>query len=423
MSKAYQNLVLSVCTGYRGFCTLAFLFFISINVMAQNAIMVPQSKDEKAGINSRKYEHRLGIENRMAYVFPTKSFFQGEESLELTSFSYSPHLRFSFHLPAHSPLKPLYGDSYWGIGLSKFYFGNKNELGNPFALYIFQGTRLASLGRKIQLNFEWNFGVSGGWQPYDIENNPNNKVVGSRFNAYINTGLVLNWQLSDFVSMELGSDLTHFSNGNTQYPNSGLNMVGGKLGITYKLDTRSQLPKAAQSVAEFQPHISYDVIAYGSWRKKGVEVYGSKIPSPYTYTVMGMNLSALYNFTYKFRAGLSLDPLYDGSANVYGEPIIVGPREPNPGPIIVQPPFGNRLALGLSARSELVLPVFTIGMGIGRNVLRGGKDFDGTYQVFWVKARTSKTSFIHVGYNLKDFEEANFLMLGLGFTLNNQRPD
>ena len=63
--------------------------------------------------------------------------------------------------------------------------------------------------------------------------------------------------------------------------------------------------------------MSYDVVLFGSWCSKGVEVGGDYYASPDTYPVVGLNVSALYNFGYKFRAGVSLDGVYDGSANIY----------------------------------------------------------------------------------------------------------
>lgn len=56
---------------------------------------------------------------------------------------------------------------------------------------------------------------------------------------------------------------------------------------------------------------------FGSWRRKGVAFDGNQYASPDAYTVLGLNFAAMYNFGYKFRAGLSLDGIYDGSANVY----------------------------------------------------------------------------------------------------------
>ena len=52
--------------------------------------------------------------------------------------------------------------------------------------------------------------------------------------------------------------------------------------------------------------------------EKGVTIgEGQMVASPEAYPVLGFNFAPMYNFGYKFRAGISLDGVYDGSANVY----------------------------------------------------------------------------------------------------------
>lgn len=59
-----------------------------------------------------------------------------------------------------------------------------------------------------------------------------NRVVGSKINAYINLEFLLNWQLAPGTELRAGIDLTHYSNGNTGYPNSGVNTIGASIGVT-----------------------------------------------------------------------------------------------------------------------------------------------------------------------------------------------
>mgnify|MGYP007047241564 CR=1 FL=1 len=65
--------------------------------------------------------------------------------------------------------------------------------------------------------------------------------------------------------------------------------------------------------------------------------------------------------------------------------------------------------------------VFTIGVGLGTNVLGRG-DLRGLYQVFALKIDMTRSSFLHIGYNLQNFQTPNYLMLGLGFRFNNKYP-
>lgn len=72
-------------------------------------------------------------------------------------------------------------------------FGDKKQLGDPISFYVFQGARIARFNPCLSLNYEWNFGLSAGWKPYDNDYNSYNGAVGSRMNAYINAGIYLNW--------------------------------------------------------------------------------------------------------------------------------------------------------------------------------------------------------------------------------------
>lgn len=56
---------------------------------------------------------------------------------------------------------------------------------------------------------------------------------------------------------------------------------------------------------------------FGSWRRKAVNVPGGQVPAPGKYGVAGFCFAPMYNFGYKFRAGVSLDGVYDASANIY----------------------------------------------------------------------------------------------------------
>lgn len=63
--------------------------------------------------------------------------------------------------------------------------------------------------------------------------------------------------------------------------------------------------------------MSYDLVVFGSWRRKGYISGDEFIPSPLAYKVLGISLSAMYNVSYKFRIGVALDEVYDASANVF----------------------------------------------------------------------------------------------------------
>ena len=395
------------------------MFFLT-NTIGQNSI--------DSALYSRPFIYQLGIEARPGYIFRINPFLKGETKTgKPIKHLYSTHLKYSFKFQPNSYVNKIYREVYQGIGLSHYSIDNRDEIGTPIALYLFQGATIANLSQRLSLNYEWNFGLSAGWKPYDKENNPANGMIGSKLNAYINANFYLKQQLSTQFDLIAGATLTHFSNGNTKFPNAGLNAIDAKIGLVYNLNGHYQ--KLSNSFAhtpllinKFPKHISTDVVLFGSWRRKGLMYNDYALASPDTYRVFGFNINPMYNMNYNLRFGLSLDGVYDSSANVYTEDYIISMGGEDPGYTFFKPSIKKQLALGLSARGEYMMPYFTVGMGIGRNLLHGGGDLKGFYQILALKIEITRSSFIHIGYNLQDFREPNYLMLGVGYKFGNKYP-
>lgn len=366
--------------------------------------------------------HRLGAEFRPAYIFPTNPFVQGaNRSGRPIDLALSGHLRYGWQYRPGSRLDRLFGGVYQGVGLGYFDFGTPDELGSPVAVYLFQGAHIAQLGPRLSLDYEWNLGLSFGWKPYDAQRNPDNRMMGSKVNAYIGIDCFLRWNVLRDVDITAGVTLNHFSNGNTKYPNAGLNTIGLKTGIVC-LFGRTETESAPQRLRiPFPRHVSYDLTLFGSWRRKGIAVSDRQIASPESYAVAGFNFAAMYNFGYKFRAGLSLDGVYDRSANITLRDQLV-PIDGSPELVTDNPGFARQAALGLSARGEFVMPYFSVGLGLGVNVLHRGGDMKGFYQMLTLKIAATRSSYVHIGYSLRNFHQPNFLMLGVGYRFNNRYP-
>lgn len=379
-----------------------------------------------ASPSHRRFVHGIGLELRPEYVCPTNPFLAGDNlARQPIDLSLAAHLRYSFRFQPGSRPDRIYGGAYQGIGVSYYSFENREELGAPVAFYIFQGARIARISRRLSFNYEWNFGLSFGWKPYDAQTNRANMMMGSKMNAYINADFYLNVMLTRELDFSAGLSMTHFSNGNTKFPNAGLNSIGMKFGLLYcfgRADDPLVKPRRPLLAPDFPRHFSYDLVLFGSWRRKGVEVGDKQYASPNAYGVAGFNFATMYNFGYKFRAGVSLDGVYDGSANVYTEDYIYDAGGSDPGYTFYTPSLDRQIALGISGRAEYVMPYFTVGIGLGVNVLHKGGDLKSFYQMLTLKIAATRRTFVHIGYCLKDFQTPNYLMLGVGFRFNNKYP-
>ena len=361
--------------------------------------------------------HALSIAGEYGYVFPTNPFLAGDNARGRSINDYAAlHLAYSFRFREGSLVDRVYGSAYQGMGFAWYTFGNRRELGNPAMFYLLQGARVARLAPRLSLDYEWNFGLSWGWVPYGPDNYYN-IGVGSRLNAYLNAGLALAWRASSRVELRLGAMLSHFSNGNTSFPNAGVNILGARAGVAYAFTPSPAdrlLPRGL--VPAFPRHVSYDLVLFGSWRRKVYDNGYGHSTSPRAYAVLGAGLSAMYNPGYKLRVGAALDFVYDASANEF---IIRDPSYPEG---FAHPPLTAKMALGLSGRVEYVMPIFTVGIGLGGNVLHRGGDLKAFYQMLYLKMAATRSFFLHVGYRLQEFNTPNYLMLGFGFRLNNRYP-
>ena len=368
--------------------------------------------------------HQLGFDLRAAYIAPTNQFLRGNNATgNPVNKAFSAHLKYAFRFNPNSYEGKVYRDAYQGVGLSFNSFQRPHELGSPIGIYLFQGSPIVRFNPHLSLNYEWNFGVSFGWKPHDYTSNPYNRVIGSRTNAYLNANFYLDWRLSPYWHVMAGADFTHYSNGNTNFPNAGLNTIGARIGLAYILnpDKEPDTPHSGLMPVRFQKHVSYDLILFGSWRRKGIMLDDNKgVASPDRYTVLGFNFMPLYNFCPRFRAGISLDGIYDSSASAYikNEAVAIGESAKL---TIVRPPRRYQYALGLSARAEYVMPYFSVNVGIGANALYRGHDFRGCYQILALKISMTRSLFLHIGYNLQNFHNPNYLMLGIGYRFNNRR--
>ena len=67
-----------------------------------------------------RFIHRLGIEARPQYVFPTNPFLQGEnERWKPVQASFAAHLKYSFKFRPNTCADRIYGGAYQGVGVGR----------------------------------------------------------------------------------------------------------------------------------------------------------------------------------------------------------------------------------------------------------------------------------------------------------------
>ena len=362
--------------------------------------------------------HRIGIELHPSYVIPTHRFIKGKNLQgDPIVGALSGHIKYGFHFAETSRYHKLYPTAYQGIGIGYNTFFNTSELGNPIAIYAFQGSRIKRLSPVLTFDYEWNFGISFGWKEYDKETNERNHVIGSNLDAYMNLAFLLNWQLSTNCLLTTGISMTHCSNGNTRYPNQGINLIETKIGIVRTFGNPKNynvLGTDEKPTSFIKRHVSYDLIVYGGFRIREINYNKKKYVLKKNYGVCGFNFNPMYHLNNNLSVGGSLDFQYDESSNLGNHISEIDDKNIT----VESQPFHERLSAGLSVRGEWAMPIFSINGGIGYNFYAKSFDTKKFYQILAMKIFLNPQIFLHIGYQMNQFKDPNNLMLGFGYRFN-----
>ncbi len=392
-----------------------YLCAITIAMISGPTVMLAQDDSWLSRPHGKTTAHTISLDMRPSWVVPTNAFLRGyDDGTRIVSGAVSPHIRYSFKFSPETREGVLYPHAYQGVGVSYTQFFKETALGHPVNLYLFQGARIASLAPGLSLDYEWNFGASAGWKKFEPLDNPMHGPIGSNVNAYINLSLLLSYRIDSKWRVMAGIEGTHYSNGNTHLPNNGVNLIGGRIGVAYTIgeDRSGEVPVAVES---FKPGLGYDLTVYGATRQRILIEYKGSVGEyiPGSFGIAGMNFAPMYSFNRYLRAGVSADFQYDESANL-AKYRVPGTFDENIK--FYRQPFSKRFSAGLSLHAELTMPIFSINIGLGRNIIANGRDTKIFYQTLALKAYVIKGAYLQAGYQLRDFHQPNNLMLGVGYT-------
>lgn len=355
--------------------------------------------------------HRAGVSIRPAWNQQMWQYFKGANpSGEPLTMNASLHLQYSFMFPEGSRLGDMYPTAYQGLGIAPYTFFSRESVGYPVAVYVFQGGRLARLGNRLSLDYEWNFGASFGWR--------SGSVSSTCVNAFIDAGLMMTWCPVPEWSVSAGADLFHFSNGSVRLPNTGLNCLGMRLGVVrifgseHIQDQGRPVRRADDGKYGFIDRMAVDVNVYGTAKQIYISRDNSKYDLDGTFAVVGMHLNPMYQACRLVRAGVSLDLEYDASANrrSYVYQISDGvaySEDPQP---------GTQFSAGFSLRTEFLMPIFSVNLGVGYNVMARNDDQRGGYFLIALKTWFTDNLYLHTGYKCRGLYRPEHLMLGLGWS-------
>lgn len=340
------------------------------------------------------------------------------EGTPTTHSSAALHLKYSFSGLGDRRTR----DVSQGLGISVATFMQPRRVGTPVGVYLFQRAPIAFLSSRFTFGYEWNFGLAAGWRKTSTLNDIcSNLVSGSKVNSYINLSFPFTYTLSPDLRLLMAPEITHYSNGNTSWPNPGINTVGINLGLIYTPCGKLRLPVSPFAPdPDFTPSRGFDITLYGAWRKSYFPVNegsfteeGERSLLPGHFGVVGICAAPMWSLHPTFRTGPSVDIQW--SENTGLQPYRI-PGTYGEDTKFQRPPFLRQTSVGLSARAELVMPIFSVNIGVGYGLI-GPRETRNFYQVANLKIRTSRRFFFNIGYRFIEFRSPSNLMLGLGVSL------
>lgn len=283
------------------FAVLCFFFILSISHYEAFAV---DANDGKKSSRLDSLMKNTEVDLRINYAFFVHHHF------EMTGY------------PKHFPMfelslqKQTYGNKLWHsyfnypvVGVTAFYssLGNSEIIGNAYAIYPFIDFPF----NKSKVNiFSFRFGVGAGYitKKFEPLENYHNTSIGSSVNAAINLTFQYQHKLSERFKMSLFAGLTHFSNGCSSYPNSGLNIINAGISTTYLLkEQEDYIPKQKsdnRQYRKFEPEF-YIGMSYGV---KRIE-YNQKSD----FSVYDLEFYAMDRVTNLSKVGIGLDLVSDAT--------------------------------------------------------------------------------------------------------------
>lgn len=361
-------------------------------------------------------EWHIGADFTPSYVIESNRFVCGDNPKKLrVDRSLSASLRCDFTFSPTSVTGKLYPATYQGFAIGWQNFSSSRLLGSPASLYVYQGSPITPHRYRFWLGYEWNFGAAMGWHLGKEATTDYNAPVSTFVTAHMALALKLHYRINRRWQASLSVVAAHYSNGNTSWPNAGLNTVGASIGASWTINpAQTDVDRTENTllIAEAdKPRWIYDLVAFGSWRKHGQVLNGQPWTCPGKFAVAGLQFSPMRQFNRYVAAGAALDMQFDEGAGLgpYWVPGTIGSQM-----LFYRPPFFEQVSIGLSAHAELIMPIFAVNVGLGVNLLSpdGEKRF---YQSLTLKTFVGRRLFVNVGYRLGDFSDPQNLMLGAGY--------
>ena len=346
-------------------------------------------------------------------VLQTNDFLRGENLMEkpINSF-HALEISYGVQTDGSKAWHHLFNFPYYGISFYNANFFNSQELGYPTALFGFMGFPVSRVGRSTW-GYELGFGLTYNWKAYDPYKNPFNVAIGSHRTVYIGLNAFYSYQFADRWELKTGLGFTHFSNGATKKPNSGINLVSPFVEVNYSLHDRPLLIRSRQ--ADYSKNYEF-ALQFGVGEKQ--EIYknpdNDELKTVGSFSVVNISLSLMKQRGWKSKYGLGLDLTNDTQGNLkitYDESGL---------PVLHKSSSAiDQMKMGVFGTYEFCVDRLSIASYLGVYVIR--KDYPdqapALYQKFGLKYHFKNNMFVGLLVRAGKFTVADVIEWNVGYRL------
>ena len=373
----------------RRLITISILLFITLSSFAQ--------KRRNSGLY-------LESHITQGLVIQSNDFVRGDnrEETPINDFS-ATDLRIGWQTKGDKAWHHAHNLPYYGIGIHNIVFANEEEIGYPAALYFFFGAPF-SRNRKSSFDYEFGFGLSHNWEPYDDLDNPFNVAIGSYRNAYIDAKVKYVRYLGNRVSLDAGIRVTHFSNGAMRFPNAGINLFAPFLGLRYNLITIDPVPKEQLKIQKVEQTEEFNIIVASGKRS----VKHTLTPNHHMVSLINMSFEYLKPAGSIFKYGVGFDIGLDQNRGLTVEDNYIDLASKD-----------KQIFSAVSAIGQFRANRLAVQAGIGYEIFSDRKikfsnDF---YQRLGLRFYVHKNLFAGIAIKAKGFNTADYIEWSLGYSI------
>jgi hypothetical protein len=201
-----------------------------------------------------------------------------------------------------------------GIGVQFLHIANRDELGHPVSVYAFYDGNYFRK-KNFSVTNRLSLGAALGTKKYNPADKLPSDIFSTNLNAFVELGVGMNIRLNNFIFLEPGIRLTHFSNGNMREPQKGLNIVSYSLGVVSNMRSTVSEPVRKYIAPCLHRH---EILGYIGMAPRQVQFYDKENNNPYetfglNFLMANLHLGYNYEISQRVKLGGGVDLFYDGT--------------------------------------------------------------------------------------------------------------